>query len=116
VELECVFEGVPPPTVDWLMNGVSVNETIVREFHSTGGVARLQIVSAGMVNNADYACVASNAAGMVQSVLTVNRIMGKSVEVFYVVKGHLSAVSSPITGVKIALTDLKKTGPSLRCG
>jgi hypothetical protein len=76
---------MPPPTVDWFKNGVLINETIASEndlFISTGvgGAARLRIESAGVDDNADYTCVASNDAGMDRSVLTVDQIMGKSVQ------------------------------------
>ena len=70
--IECIVEGTPTPTVEWLRNNrplSSTDEIVV--LVSESGVAAIRIDRARLSDNVPYTCIASNVAGAVNRTVTI---------------------------------------------
>lgn len=66
--IECHVDGVPPPTVTWTKDNVTLSDNMATISLSSTGIARLSLV---IERSAEYACFARNDAGSVSRTFTV---------------------------------------------
>ena len=80
--------GVPPPTVEWTRNNVSLSKLNTNQniFISVAAdsVSRVKIIEASIEDNGEYRCIATNPAGSDSETFLVQNIRGK---VYYGVPG-----------------------------
>ena len=90
MELNCYADGVPDPVVIWMKDGVSITESFAKRnrisiYTSLTGVSMLRLDSVTLKDNAEYTCIATNAAGTDQYIFTVNHIVGKCIHAMLLV-------------------------------
>ncbi|KAM4629779.1 hemicentin-1 [Polymixia lowei] len=66
VTLACDATGIPPPSLAWLKNGRSIENSESLEMHILSGGSKLQIARSQLSDSGAYTCVASNVEGKVQ--------------------------------------------------
>ena len=65
--LRCLFAGVPPPTVTWLMNGRTLVDSPRIIVSNSSGVSNINIQSFRSSDAGLYTCVITNVAATVNS-------------------------------------------------
>ncbi|XP_069842937.1 hemicentin-2 [Dendropsophus ebraccatus] len=68
-ELHCDATGIPPPTITWLRNGLTLSTADQYEVLEEG--RRLQISSVQVADTDSYVCVAENPAGFAERLFTL---------------------------------------------
>ncbi|XP_019355735.1 hemicentin-1 isoform X2 [Alligator mississippiensis] len=66
VTFACDATGIPPPTLIWLKNGKSIENSDSLEVHILSGGSKLQIARSQQLDSGTYTCVASNVEGKAQ--------------------------------------------------
>lgn len=66
VNIECVGEGEPPPTVSWRQDGRRRSDIIPESYEPSQGTARLTFNSVSESNAGRYTCVARNTYGVTE--------------------------------------------------
>ena len=70
--IECIVEGTPTPTVEWLRDNLPLSSTDeIAVFISDSGVATVRIDQARLSDNVPYTCIASNVAGAVNRTISI---------------------------------------------
>ncbi|XP_034531212.1 hemicentin-1 [Notolabrus celidotus] len=63
VTFACDATGIPPPSLAWLKNGQSIENSESLEMHIFSGGSKLQIARSQLSDSGTYTCVASNVEG-----------------------------------------------------
>ncbi|KAM8746417.1 hemicentin-1 isoform 1-T1 [Acanthopagrus schlegelii] len=63
VTLACDATGIPPPSLLWLKNGRSIENSESLEMHIFSGGSKMQIARSQLSDSGTYTCVASNVEG-----------------------------------------------------
>ncbi|XP_005733181.1 hemicentin-1 isoform X1 [Pundamilia nyererei] len=63
VIFNCDASGIPPPTLTWLKNGRTIENSESLEMHIFSGGSKLQIARSQLSDSGTYTCVASNVEG-----------------------------------------------------
>ncbi|XP_067156720.1 hemicentin-1 [Apteryx mantelli] len=66
VTFVCDATGIPPPTLIWLKNGKTIENSDSLEVHILSGGSKLQIARSQLLDSGTYTCIASNIEGKAQ--------------------------------------------------
>ncbi|XP_062437683.1 hemicentin-1 [Rhea pennata] len=66
VTFVCDATGIPPPTLIWLKNGKTIENSDSLEVHILSGGSKLQIARSQLLDSGTYTCIASNIEGRAQ--------------------------------------------------
>ena len=111
VELRCLApEGVPPPDVTWMRNGVVVEPKKEGSNLIVSSEGHLLVVQARLADMGNYTCVAENVAGKRVSDTAVLTVLGKRFS-----KQTHSSSSFPISPIAFLLSRAIPFQSNLKC-
>ena len=89
--IECIFDGIPTPSVMWLKDGVELNEVDYDKLRivtvPSRNASQVEVTMASSSHDGNYTCVASNDAGNTSASVLVKISPGNALLSF--IRAHM---------------------------